>query len=161
MANVFTCYVTILDDDGDKSTCQFHMPRTFTWDEVVDTAEDITMLIDAMSLGQVVACGVTAAIDPASIILKGQPVAQCDVQQCGLFTFETAEHYKHSIRIPAFDPDQFLDNSKEIDQEQIDVAAFITAIVDGVLQGETTVTPSDYRGEDITALVTAVESFRK
>lgn len=158
---MFKLWVRIRDADGDVSTSQFNFPATFTLTNIEEYAEAFLPLLDAVIHGRIEEAGVTVSITlPGG--LKANPAAYCDVQQGALFSWLTNGGFNTSVRLPTFQPEMFGAGSKDVDVEDTDVAAMVTAIISGIeVTGPVTVTPSDYRGDDITALVKGVESFRK
>lgn len=158
---MFKLWVRIRDADGDVSTSQFNFPGSFTLTNIQEFAADFLPLVDAVIHGRIEEAGITVSITlPGG--LKANPDQYCDVQQGALFSMLTAGGYNTSFRLPTFDRAMFAVGSKNVDVEDTDVAAFLSAIVEGIeVTGPVTVVPSDYRGDDITALVKGVESFRK
>lgn len=157
---MYRLWVRILDDDGDTATLTINIPGSFTLTEAQGFAADILPYLDAITDGAIQEAGISVAVTlPGG--LQANPVQYCDVQRGALFSWRTENNYNTSFRVPAFTPSKFSTGSKNVDTEDADVTNFVTSIITGTDVGGTMVTPSDYRGDDITALVKAVESFRK
>jgi hypothetical protein len=157
---MYRLWIRILDNDGDTSTATFNIPDTNDYDDVLEFADAFIPLVDAVVLGEIQEAGISFSLTlPGG--LKATPGVGCDVQNGALFSFATTGGYRTSVRLPSFDTAMYGANSKDVDTEDADVAAFTQAMISGIVATGGTVSPSDYRGDDINALVKAVQSFRK
>lgn len=157
---LYRLWIRILDQDGDTSTATFNIPDTNDYSDVEEFADAFIPLVDAVVLGEIQEAGISHTLTlPAG--LKALPGTGCDVQNGALFSFETAGGYRTSVRLPSFDTALYSPNSKDVNTEQEDVVAFAAAMLSGIVATGGTVSPSDYRGDDINSLVKAVQSFRK
>jgi hypothetical protein len=155
---------SILDAKGKKSTTQINFPidnmDSEHLDVLIDFAGTTAELIDAIIRGQIVDVGIGISVDLTSLTLKGTPVASSDVEEGARFQFSTVLNTLTGFRLPTFDEDFINAGSNTVDIEDTDVDAFVDRIVEGRTITLTNVSPSDDRGEDIVALVSARESFQ-
>lgn len=152
--------VSIIDDDGDVSTCVIKVPQgTLTLAEMVEFGQEIATLVDAISDGKITEISLILNLQlPGG--LKANPVAFSEVQKGGLFAFSAnGTPYRHSVRVPALTPSLFAGNA--INTADADVAAFIAAMEDGLDATGTQVQPSNKYEMDIVSLLTAVKSHRR
>lgn len=157
---MFRLWIRIRDHDGDTSTFTLNFPSSFTLTEIQGFATSFIPLVDAIVHGTIEEAGIALVVTlPGG--LKANPVQYSDVQHGALFSMRTDGNYNTSFRLPTFDPALYSTGSKNVDVEDSDVAAFIAACVSGLDVSGSMIEPSDYRGDDVTALVKAVESFRK
>lgn len=113
-------------------------------------------LVDALILGVIERVGicVTATL-PAG--LRTVPTLGSDVEEGAKFMYNTVGGYKTGLRLPTFNEAFLVDGTQRVDLADAAVLAFNVAMTDGLATFE----PSDYRGDDITALRSALESFQK
>lgn len=160
--HAFVSY-TVLDAKGQKSTMQINFPTTAgnstNIDTLVDFARTTAPLIDALIRGQIVGVGIGIAVDLAGVTLKASPVATADVEEGGRFQWRTGLNTLTKFRLPTFDEDFISPGSNAVDIADPDVDAFVDRILEGRTILLSNVSPSDDRGEDITSLDVAVESF--
>ena len=160
--HAFVTY-TVLDAKGKKSTTQINFPvsaaTSVSIDVLRDFAETTAPLIDAIIRGQIIGAGIGLAVDLSGVTLKASPVATADVEEGARFTWRTALNTITKFRLPTFDEDFISPGSNAVDIADPDVDAFVDRITEGRTILVTNVSPSDDRGEDITSLDLAVESF--
>ena len=90
-------------------------------------------------------------LDLSTATIKGAPSGVSDVFQKGLFQFNSLNGFT-SMRLPAISETKVVVGSDAIDTSDADVAAFITAMEDGIVVTGGTISPSDYRVGDISSL---------
>lgn len=152
-------FVTIQDKAGLKSTLIVHIPIATVAKDALDFTNLLIDKIDPLVLGGVVGGGVTLAADLAG---HGTIGPTSNVQEKGEFTFNTLNAFLHSVGLPTFDETFVVAASRNIDTGAPLVAAFVTAMEDGiVVPSVATVIPTDSRGEDLTTLKSALERFRR
>lgn len=157
---MFRLWIRVRDADGDTSTLTLNFPSSFSITEVLGFADGFITLLDAIITGKVEEAGISVVVTlPGG--LRANPVAYSDVQHGALMSWGTDGNYRTSYRVPTFNPAMFATGSKNVDVEDSDVAAVLTAMISGIDVSATMVEPSDYRGDDINALIKGVESFRK
>lgn len=160
--HAFVSY-TVLDAKGQKSTFQINFPSSAGdsahIDVLIDFARTTAPLIDALIRGQIVNVGVGISIDLVGVTLKGTPVATADVEEGARFMWRTGINTLSKFRLPTFDEDFISPGSNAVDIADPAVDAFVDRITAGRTILVTNVSPSDDRGEDITSLDSALESF--
>ena len=159
MAAITTLSFSVEDAKGQRGTALIRIPASFTHAQVTTFAANLAPVLDAVLGAKIL--GMSVAYDltlPGG--LKGTADANNDVQESGLFTFAAAGTiYKESQRVPGFKESLFVGTT-------IDVAAgaglsYKNAMLAGLDGGGVTVLPCDRYGNDLTALSSAVKTFRK
>lgn len=88
-----------------------------------------------------------------------------DVEEGAMFTFQTDGGFLTEMRIPTFKESLLVAGTDLVDTADSDVLDFVNTILDGpdgvAGVGEDRVDMTDNRGQDIHALVTAQEAFRR
>jgi len=163
MAQAYTVYFTIADIKNDKSTLEIPIPIDTALSDLPEVIEKLAGFVDAITVGQIVNAGVRVEPDMSGWGLAAAPTAGADVQERGRFVFRTENENIKSVSIACFDEALMLTGSPYIDTTAGAVSAFVDAMLTGVeLDDEVTwVEPCDYRGEDLTVLVEAVEAWGK
>lgn len=137
------------DDESDISK-QLEMARKFQLD------------IDALITGQVVRCGLVIDV-PLDTGLSTSPDTNADIEQGALFIFRSTTNFNTSTRIPTFDETKLITGTPSVDLTDSAVADFVTNIIDGY-EANTTGDRrevQDNRGDDITELLSAKQSFQR
>jgi hypothetical protein len=154
-------YYTIVDDKGDKSTVEVPLPDATALTDVEIFVEQMGLLIDPLVQGGIVGAGFRVEASVASFTNVASTIA--DVQEKGRFLFRTAGNWLKSLSLPTFSDLLINPGSNTVDETDTDVAAFITAMEDGIdlsgAGGSGVIQPSDYRGDDIATLEKAVEAW--
>lgn len=153
------------DAKGKTSTTEVNVPTGLTLANMTIFAQEMGKLIDPLISGVITRIGVAISVAlPAG--LDASPVSTSDVEEGGKFQFSTAGGYYTGLRIPTWLESLVSSGSDDINTVDTDVAAFVTAMISGIdlttatpVAGTGTVTPTDGRGDDITALVNAKEQF--
>jgi hypothetical protein len=153
-------YFVISDAKGDKSTVTIPFAAIADWTEIPELIGDLGALIEPLINGGIVAMGINLEIDTGA--LNAIPNAIADVQEKARFVFAGENGFLKSLHIPTFLETLFTPNSADVDLTDTDVAAFVTAMEDGVTLSTLAVhEPSDSRGDDLVSLVTATEAWGK
>lgn len=153
-----TAYFVIEDEKGDKSTVSIPFSAIGDWTEIPEIVGDIAALIAPLITGGIVAAGMNLEIDvsgvkPASELLS-------DVQEKARFVFRGVNGFLKTLHIPTFDEALIAPGTANVDLTDADVAAFVTAMEDGVTLSTLAVhQPADQRGDDLVELVTATEAW--
>lgn len=152
---VWSCNLTIQDTEGHKSVCGCYFPDATTLADAEAGAAAFVSYIDAIILGGVVAVNLSKSVDVVGVPTT---IAASDVEEGAMFTFITDGGYYTRIRVPTFNKATYIpDNSDDV-SITAGVDNFVTWMTLGDQPG---VQPSDYRGDDVTALSTAKESYGK
>ncbi len=155
----WTLQFTLVDAKNETSTTEVNIPEQLLFDTVEATGQAFAALIDQLTTGAVTRITALHTIDlPGG--LTPLPDGASDVEEGARFQFKTANGFYTALRLPTFDEGRIVTGTKEVDQVDADVAAFIQAMVDGVsVAAGPTVQPCDKRGEDIAQLTFAREQF--
>lgn len=154
-------YVQIRDAKGDTSSVTIPIPTETSLADAAIFAKEIAELIDPLVAGGIVGAGFSVGVDLSGLVQI--PAAISDVQEKAMFAFRTANNFLKRLHLPSFEEGKFTPNSVQVDQTDADVAAFITALTDGIdltgAGGSGVVAPVDTRGEDLVSLEAAVEAW--
>lgn len=158
----FSVLYSIVDAKNEVSTCEVNVPAAITFANVGIFAAQMALLINPIITGAITRIGVAFTVTlPGG--LRTTPVAGSDVEEGAKFQFRTAGNFFTGLRLPTFDETLIQSNSRAIDLEDADVAAFIDAMTDGIdltgAGGTGTPQPCDKREADIVALSFAREQF--
>lgn len=160
---VFSIIYTIRDEKAVESTTSVNLPESTAFTDVALFAAELAKIIDPIITGAIIRIGVAFQVTlPGG--LASTPAANTDVEEGARFQWRTVNNYMASNRLPTFDEQFIQAGTREVDQTDANVAAFVNAILTGInltgVGGSGTIQPSDYRGEDITAIDTAREMFQ-
>ena len=160
MPTAFVTY-SILDAKGARSTAVINFPLNTDIGVLQTFARTTGGMIDALIKGQVVGVGVGIEVDLATVTgIKTAPVDDADVEEGARFTFQSADGYLASMRLPSFDETFMVAGTALVDTAVTAVSNFVARIISGQTVGLTNVSPSTAHEEDLTALVSAVEAFQ-
>lgn len=153
---------TVKDGKGKTSRFAINLPTGTSIADAVLFGQEVFPLVQALMNGAVTDVKVHFPVTGLSLTTAG---LVSDVEEVGQFVFDTASGFLKRIGIPGFSELKVVDNSAVIDTSDTDVAAFVTAMESGIdltgAGGSGVISPSDYRDDDLTALDSAVEVFRK
>lgn len=153
---------------GDKpgtSIISVEIPLATTPANAIAFARGLTTFVDPLTEGLIEAAGVTFEVDLAGLGLDTVASALADVQERAIFAFRTAAGKLKRIGIPCFLETLFngagaLDT---VDTADTDVAAFITAMEDGIdvtaFGGTGIVAPVDTNNSDLATFESANQQF--
>lgn len=154
-------YYTVTDDYGSLSTVEVEFPITTPLSDLPLLLQAFADLINPLVEGGLEQAGIVVPVD----ITWAAAAVGSDVQEKAEFYFTTEGGFSKTLNLPAILEDYFLPNSKHIDLTDFDIAAFVSAIEDGIdlsgAGGSGTVQPCDQRGEDIIFLEKAIENWGK
>lgn len=152
---------TIRDNKGKTSTTEVKIPTGIDIDNMIEFAQDLAGLLDAITNGQIISVGIGISVDLSALGLTAAAGSTADVEEKGQFQFQTVGGYYTTVNVPAISDTDVVDGSDVLDQTDADIAAFIAAMTAGLtLTDASTVQPTDSREDDITTLVYARERFR-
>lgn len=156
---IVSLFYTIEDAKGVKSTTRMNFPTSTDIAVLKEFARSTGTLIDAIIRGRIVDVSVGIGVENLPGTWKAAALPTADVEEGARFSWRTALGSLPSFRLPTFDEDLMLAGTREVDLADADVDAFVDRITAGLTQGLINVSPSDDRGEDITVLDYARESF--
>lgn len=162
---MFNLYYTIMDDKGQTSKVTIPFPDSLGIANVPAAVQAIGDLLDPLISGGMMSAGFSYDVDISGFGWNASPILYIDVQEGAKFVFRGVNGFLKRLRLPCFKENKMLPNSNKVDQTDTDVAAFATAMVDGVdltsYGGTGTHAASDVRGDDLTSLQDAYESFTR
>lgn len=162
-AHVFV-NTTFEDAKGAKSSLEYKFPTAAAGAAniaaLIDAAKTGATLLDAVTKGRILDVSIGIKVDISALSLKGSATSDSDVEEGARLQFNTAVDSLTGFRIPTFDEDFLLSGTKVVDLEDTDIADLVDFFVDGHTLSAVTVQPSDERGADIEAIVSARESFQ-
>lgn len=156
--HVFVSY-SIRDAKGATSTTNINLPDSVDIAIAKLFVRSTAEMIDNLIKGRIVDAGIGLSVDLAGLTLKGAPNADSDVEEGARFSWRTALNTLTGFRIPTFDETFMVSGTRQVDTANSTVNTFVQRMLAGQTQGIINVSPSDDRGEDITALDAATESF--
>lgn len=162
MALAVSVRFDMIDAKSKTSFTKVRVPTGFTISQYIEFAQAMAQLITDMSNCTVTRAGITFGIDISGLGLKVAAAVLADVYEKARFQFNTAvAGFKAFFRLPGYDETKSVTGSDAVDQADPDVAALIAAYEDGIVVTGDTISPTDSRGNDITAIQFAREVKRK
>lgn len=151
---------SVIDGKGARSSVQVNLPDGLNLVQVQDFVDDFAPILDAITDGAITGVSVSiAATLPGG--LASTPGANSDVEEGARFIFSTENGYSTAVRVPTFPESKISSGSQAVNLADTAVDAFVDAMVAGVTVTAGTAEPSDYRGDDIVGVTSAVESFQR
>ena len=163
MALAVTVRYDFLDNKGATSFTKIRVPTTFSLSQYGEFGTAMAQLIADVSMCQITGGSLTFAIDLSGLGLAVTASIVSDIAEKAVFLFNTAiTGIKAKLRLPTFDEFLVSPGSDAVDQVDVDVAAFIAAMENGIaVTGPATIQPTDDRTNDITTLTEAREVKRR
>ncbi len=153
---------SFVDDKGKTATTSVNIETTHTLAGALEFAQEVAVLINNVTTCKITAVNVSAPVDISGLGLATSPGATSDIEEKGVFQYETAGGWKTSVSVPGWSDLLVLSGTDTIDIADSDVAAFNDMMIDGITPTTyaTLVEPSDTREDDIDSLDWARERFR-
>ncbi|MEM6284164.1 MAG: hypothetical protein AAF787_18370 [Chloroflexota bacterium] len=155
---------TFRDGKAATSSTQVNLPSSTAIADAVLFGQQMALLIDPLVNGFISRIGIVVDVDLSALAIANAPSPLADVEEGARFQFRTAQNNFTSMRIPTFIDNLITAGGNAVDQVNVDVAAYLTAMETGIdltgVGGSGTISPSDTRDEDITATTSALESFQ-
>jgi len=152
--------VQIRDRSGDKATTEFLVTNTHTLIQYNLAIESLVEALDSVIGGVIEKAVLNIPVDMSALI-NNTALGASDVGDLGQFAFRTGDNRPVKMNVPGLIETLVASDSDDINQAQADVAAFITAMEDGILvTGSILVAPSNIGESDITTISYARERFR-
>jgi len=157
---VYTLEVSIVDAKGRTSPSRLFVPTGLTLAQYQTFA---TAYADAMALvsgGGIRGVSLSLDVDLSGLTQTGKPTLLADVEETAEFILRTAGGLRAFAAIPTYDENHTAAASDVLDVGDVDVAAFIALLEDGITPVVTLVQPCDIGDDDITQVLSALERFR-
>jgi len=158
-------YFTVEDEKRQASTIEIPIPDTVGLANIPYAVQAIGDLLEPLLQGRIRAAGARVEVDLSEFGWASVAGLNSDVQEGGRFVFRTVTNFLKSLRIPTFNESKIVSTTDNIDLTDADVSAFVAGMTSGIdltgVGGTGTASPCDYRGDDITGIVTAKENFTR
>jgi len=152
--------LTIKDDKGLKSTFTLNLPPATDETDALEFAGDVAQLAASIVTGKIISVSVRFSID-ISGLSDNAIGAGSDVEEGARFVWSTVGDFIAANRLATFDESLIDANSRQVDQTDGDVAAFIDAVVSGLTMTSTNLVRCvDSRDAVINDIESALESFQ-
>lgn len=160
MALTWELSLTLEDEEGKKSVVSMHLPGGTLQADAEAFASAISLLIDVITGAKITRIALALIVTlPGG--LKSDALAESEVEIGARFGFIDAQAFRTSLRVPSFLQALLVTGSNSVDVEDSDVAAFVSAMTEGLTPISTLVQPSTNRSDDIVSMSTAIEAFTK
>jgi len=152
--------LTVRDGSGHYSYPSIHVPDTATITDITEIGQQFATLMDDVMDGVVLAISSTQRVAlPGGLDVV---LATSDVEKGGLLLMQTALGTTSRLRIPTLKEAVISSGSDDINLEQTEMAALVTLLEDGFTTSDTgLVQIVEYRGEDITNVLSGAEDFQR
>lgn len=149
-------FYRVQDAKGDTSTITIPIPDGTLITNVAGYVTAMSSILEDLINGTLVEAGfaVTVPVTPWAL---AAPIS--DVQERARFVFRGINGFLKSISLPSVIESIFSPGSREVNRADPAVAAFVTAIVDGITVSGADIEAVDIRGDDLTNLVQATEAW--
>lgn len=158
----YSVLISLVDGKNETGVVTIPIPDTTTATNAIAFGSLIFDLVQGLTSGGNLVAKVIFDIPG---LVSNNPLGASDVQEIGKFVFRGVTGFLKSLGIPAFTETKFVPGSDQIDVTDVDVAAFVTAMTDGIdttpAGGNATIQPCDIRGVDLDELVSAAEAWGK
>lgn len=149
---------TVSDAKGDQSTFSVPVPTGTAITDLAGFAQALAALIEPLCNGALRDLHFSI---PVSFTPWSAAASISDIQEKARFAFRTVNGFLKHVSLPTAVESVFAAGSRDVDIANTDVAAFITAMTDGITVNAHDVEPCDVRGEDLTELESASEAWGK
>lgn len=162
MALAVSVRFSFVDAKGKTSFTKVNVPTGFTIANYIEFGQDFAQLLTNISEGQITGASATFALSLSGLGLKTVVSGVADAGQKAFFIFRSAvTGFTKRLFVPTLSELKVTAGSDDIDQADVDVAAFITAMEDGIVVTGGTISPVDSRAQDLVAVSSAKENFLK
>jgi len=162
MALAVTVRYDFVDEKNKTSFTKIRVPTGFSIAQYVEFGIAMAQFVANISSCTITGGSITFGIDLSGLGLKTAANSLADIAQKAYFAFNSAvTGFKKRLRIPTFDEAKVNAGTDSIDTVDAAVAAFTTAMTNGIVVTGGTIQPSTERGQDLTSLSEAREVFRR
>lgn len=162
MAVAVSIRFDFLDAKGKTSFTKVRVPTGFTISQYIEAAQAIAQLIANISNCQMTRASFCVGLDLSGATIKLNPSGLSDVFQKAYFQFfALGNAFRTKLKLPAFSEVKVVAGSDAVDTADPDVAAFVSAMENGIVVTGGTISPSDSRVNDISTIDYAREIFRR
>jgi len=162
MALAVSLRFDFIDAKGKTSFTKVRVPTGFSISDYSTAALAIGQTIANISNCRITRASFCVGLDLSTSTIKAVASGLSDIAQKALLGFSTAlAGFRTKLKLPAISEVKVVAGSDSLDQADVDVAAFISAMEIGLTTTEGVLQPTDMRQNDITSLDYARELFRK
>lgn len=151
---------SFVDDKNKTSTTKLHIPTGLTIAQITTFASTSGQVLADFSNCRVTRVSPCIGIDLSELSLPSAG-ATSDWWEKAIFTMRTAFNTVAKVLVPTFRDTMIVDGSDSVDVTDPDVAAFITALEDGIVTTGGTIAPVDLRDNDVSEVTASKELFSK
>jgi hypothetical protein len=152
--------ITYRDQAGKTATSEVFFTTGLTLAQITQgMGAGLGALIDAVTGALITAINILIGCDISGLTGNTTGVTG-DVDEVGEFIFRTAAGRKVLVNVPAIVNVLSTPGTDDLDQSNAHVAAFISAMEDGIAVTGGTIIPVDAGGDDVVEIVTARERVR-
>lgn len=150
--------VTTKDVKGKSALSKVHVPTSFTPDQLVDFANGFAQVMANLQDGEITEIGVAMPIDVSLLFTVAGSLA--DAAEKAFFSVATTVSGLFTKYIvPMFDRTKVISGSDQVDVEDSDIAALVSAYEDGITTSGGTWHLGDSRGNEDLSLSVARATF--
>jgi hypothetical protein len=150
------------DQKGKTSFTKVRVPNGFSIAQYTEFAQAMGQLFANLSSARVTGASFCVGLDLSGSTIKAVASGISDIAQKALIGFSTiVAGFRTKLKLPAFSETKVISGSDDIDQSDVDVAAFLTAMENGIVVTGGTVSPTDIRENDVVSTDYSREYFRK
>lgn len=150
------------DNKGKNSFTKIYVPNGFSIANYIEFAQGFAQLLAQLSAARLTRCSLCFGLDLSGATLAPDAGVQADVAEKAFFQFASSEPgFFSRMKIPTISDVLVVDGSDQIDTGDPAVAAFITAMENGLVTVGGTIQPCTDREYDLVSTDFARELFRK
>lgn len=162
MALAVSLRIDFIDSKKKASFTKIRLPTGRTLADYKDFGEQICQLFLNAGTGRITNASVCFGVDLSGAGLSTNASSVSKVTRKGNFRFFTASSgFLAKVRVPSIAESKVVSGSDDLDQGDADVIAYVDDLVNGVTVTGGTMTFTNGRGHDITALKAVKERFQR
>lgn len=150
---------SVEDADGDVATTAVKLPSSASLVDLQEFSEAQATLMDAILDGKIIGAGASFNVDVSGLTVNLSSGAD-DVEDVGSFQFRTVDGRPVIVNVPGIDENKVIVGADDLNQVDVDIAAFIAMMTNGLSVTGGTIIPCDVGEDDITTIDYARERFR-
>lgn len=151
-----------VDAKGKTSFTKINVPNGFSIAQYTEGVQAFAQLLANISTAQMTRASFVVSLDLSSATIKAVASGLSDIAQKALVGFSTVvARLRTKVKLPALSETKVNVGSDTLNQADPDVAAFLSAMENGIVVTGGTISPTDLRENDIATTDYARELFRK
>lgn len=150
---------TVIDDSGERGTFSMNLQIGFSLAQFGEFAASMATLTDALMSGRLESAEICFGID-VSGLTGNTALSSSDVEEYAAFKFATGDNLPVNVNIPGIDELIVASGSDDIDLADVNVAAFVSAMENGIATTDGTIRATDVGEKLVDVLVNARERMR-